>query len=212
MSETQADTLEVLLKAEWFERVLEISNTTALECILRFGSDGVQTRVVDPANIYMTDLSLDAGAFESVGDGSFPAGINIERFRNVIARAEDDDVVSLAYDQESRKLRVRYGGRVDNTMALIDPDSIRNEPDLPDLDLPNQITVEAGQFRAGLENADLVSDHVWLRNTAERDGDETDRLRIEAEGDTDDARYKLTAEDMIERRNERQRKLQELTE
>jgi proliferating cell nuclear antigen len=78
------------------------------------------------------------------------------------------------------------------TLALIDPDSIRQEPDIPDLDLSAEIVLEGAQLDRGIKAADMVSDHVRLRVDA---ADEA--FHIEAEGDTDDVDFELDAEDLI---------------
>jgi proliferating cell nuclear antigen len=78
------------------------------------------------------------------------------------------------------------------TLALIDPDSIRQEPDIPDLDLPAEIIVEGQQLDRGIKAADMVSDHIRLRV----DEDEP-AFYVEAEGDTDDVDLRLGEGDLI---------------
>jgi proliferating cell nuclear antigen len=79
-------------------------------------------------------------------------------------------------------------------MALIDPDSVRQRPDIPDLDLPVEISAEQSQFDHGLTAADMVSDHVRFRTPDSDDG----VLNIEATGDTDETELTLTSDDVID--------------
>jgi len=63
--------------------------------------------------------------------------------------------------------------------ALIDPDAIRQEPDIPDLDLGGEFVVPGRAIARGLSAADLVSDHIRFEGVAD------DTLRLSADGDTD---------------------------
>jgi proliferating cell nuclear antigen len=105
--------------------------------------------------------------------------------------ANSGDLIHLELDEETRKLHIEIDG-LSYTLALIDPDSIRQEPDIPDLDLAAEIVVEGAQIDRGIKAADMVSDHIRLRV------DEADEIfYIEAEGDTDDVDLALTREDLI---------------
>ena len=102
------------------------------------------------------------------------------------------DLVSMELNEQTRKLDIHIDG-LSYTLALIDPDSIRQEPDIPDLDLPAEIVLEGSQLNRGITAADMVSDHIALRV----DPDE-EAFYIEAEGDTDDVDLKLDSDDLID--------------
>jgi monomeric archaeal DNA polymerase sliding clamp len=83
-------------------------------------------------------------------------------------------------DPDTKKLDLAFPQTgLDYTLALIDSDSIRQEPDLPDLELPATYSLSGKTVSRGLRAADLVSDHIELIGRA---GDE---LQFRAEGDTD---------------------------
>jgi len=104
--------------------------------------------------------------------------------------ANSGDLIHLELNEETRKLPHR-DRRALSTLALIDPDSIRQEPDIPDLDLASGSSSRAPRL-TGITAADMVSDHIRLRV------DETDEaFFIEAEGDTDDVDLRLAREDLI---------------
>ena len=71
-------------------------------------------------------------------------------------------------------------GNIDGTMALIDPDSIRQEPELPALELPMYAKMKAKELKQGLTAADMVSDHVQLQAKPN-----SNHFTLNAEGDTD---------------------------
>jgi proliferating cell nuclear antigen len=162
------------------------------ECKIRLEADELAIRAVDPANVGMVDLSLDATAFESYEADGGVIGVNLSRLEDIAGMANAGDLIHLELDEETRKLHIRIDG-LSYTLALIDPDSIRQEPNIPDLDLPARITVEGAHLDRGIKAADMVSDHIRLRVDTE-----TPAFVIEAEGDTDDVDLNLGEDDLID--------------
>ncbi|MFC7230070.1 DNA polymerase sliding clamp (plasmid) [Salinirubellus salinus] len=161
------------------------------EAKIRVGLDGIHTRAVDPANVAMYDVSLAAGAFESYDATEGVLGVNLERFEEVLKLAKKNDLVQLSFNTTSFKLVIHIDG-VDFTMALIDPDSIRKEPEIPEMDLPISLTLEEAQISRGVKAADMVSDHIRFRcDEAEAS------VYIEAEGDTDNVSLELADDDLV---------------
>jgi proliferating cell nuclear antigen len=162
------------------------------ECKIRLNEEELAIRAVDPANVGMVDLSLEAAAFESYEADGGVIGVNLNRLEDIVGMASADDLVHLELDEETRKLHIRMDG-LSYTLALIDPDSIRQEPDIPDLDLPAQIVVEGNQLDRGITAADMVSDHIRLRVD-----DVEEAFYIQAEGDTDDVDFEMDRADLID--------------
>jgi len=162
------------------------------ECKIRLNEEELAIRAVDPANVGMVDLSLEAAAFESYEADGGVIGVNLNRLEDIVGMASADDLVHLELDEETRKLHIRMDG-LSYTLALIDPDSIRQEPDIPDLDLPAQIVVEGNQLDRGITAADMVSDHIRLRVD-----DVEEAFYIQAEGDTDDVDFEMDRDDLID--------------
>jgi len=138
--------------------------------------------------VCLYDLSLDAKAFESVGTGSYPAGMSLNKIEDHLNVASDE-LTQLKFDTETRKLNFK-SGRLDAMLALINPDSIRNEPDLPDLELPNEIQIEVSEFKAAVKACELSSDHIGIR--AEED---LETVTFYAEGDIDEMTYAISADE-----------------
>jgi proliferating cell nuclear antigen len=78
-----------------------------------------------------------------------------------VERDDDDDDGGVPWeDPESETLAASF---------YIDPDSVRREPDLPDLDLPASVDVNMYEFKKGVTACKkTVSDHITLG--ADRDG------------------------------------------
>ena len=171
--------LSVIIRADRFAKILEITRSAADEAILRFGRDGINVTLVDPANVYMLRQSVDAAAFEHVGDGQFPAGVDLSAWADYISKADGDELVKLDFDPEAGRVDVEYGP-FERSFALIDPDSIRRGPDMPELQRPNQMQLEAGLLSDVIDVSGMVSDHIEI------EGDPDDEcVRIVASGHSD---------------------------
>lgn len=158
------------------------------ECRIHVMEDGLQITAVDPANVGMVDTDLADRAFESFDvQDTGQIGVNLERLTDVLGRPNAGDLVNLTIDTQRRNLVIEWGGGHEYTLSLIDPDSIRVEPDLPDLDLPAQLEFpEARTLFNAIDYTNNVTDHIQL----EVDGPE---FRVFGEGDTDT--YELTLDE-----------------
>ncbi|MFC5971440.1 DNA polymerase sliding clamp [Halomarina salina] len=162
------------------------------ECKIRLDEDELTIRAVDPANVGMVDLSLSPDAFESYETDGGVIGVDLSRLEEMVKMASADQLVHLELDEETRKLHISMEG-LEYTLALIDPDSIRQEPDLPDLDLAAEIVLEGSHIDRAVKAADMVSEHIVLGVD-----DEEDHFYVEAQGDTDDVHFVLDREDLID--------------
>ncbi len=183
---------KAIVSASTLRDALDSVSVLVDECKVRLNEDGLSIRAVDPANVGMVDLSLDSAAFESYEADGGVIGVNLDRLEDIAGMGNAGDLVHLELDEETRKLHIRIDG-LSYTLALIDPDSIRQEPDIPDLDLPARIVVEGNQLDRGITAADMVSDHINLRVD---EGAAT--FHIEAEGDTDDVDFEMGPDALID--------------
>src|SRR6056297_2831657 len=177
---------KAIVRAERLQSTLDSVGVLVDECKIHLDEGGIEIRAVDPANVGMVDLSLDAEAFESYEADGGLIGVNLVRLQDIAGMADSGQLVELELDEETRKLHISIDG-LEYTLALIDPDSIRQEPDLPDLDLSSHIVIEGRDINRAVTAADMVSDHIALGVDA------TDELfYVDAEGDTDDVHLELT--------------------
>ena len=183
---------KAIVSADTLTDALDSVSVLVDECKIRLNEDEFAIRAVDPANVGMVDLSLAAAAFESYEADGGVIGVNLGRLEDIAGMANSGDLIHLELDEETRKLHIQIDG-LSYTLALIDPDSIRQEPDIPDLDLSAEIILEGSQLSRGITAADMVSDHIALRVDADEEA-----FYIEAEGDTDDVDLELDSEDLID--------------
>jgi proliferating cell nuclear antigen len=181
-----------IVRADTLQATLDSVGVLVDECKIHLDGGGIEIRAVDPANVGMVDLSLDAAAFESYEADGGLIGVNLVRLQDIAGMADSDQLVHLELDEETRKLHISIDG-LEYTLALIDPESIREEPDLPDLDLPATIVIEGRDIDRAVTAADMVSDHIELGV----DEDE-EVFYVKAQGDTDDVHLELDAADLID--------------
>src|SRR6056297_4225595 len=181
-----------IVSADTLKAALDSVSVLVDECKIHLEDDGLEIRAVDPANVGMVDLRLDAAAFESYETDGGLIGVNLSRLEDIAGMADSGQLVHLELDEETRKLHIAIDG-LEYTLALIDPDSIRQEPDLPDLDLAAEIVIEGRDIDRAVTAADMVSDHIAL---GVNEADEY--FYVDAEGDTDDVHLELTREDLID--------------
>ena len=181
-----------IVSADTLRATLDSVSVLVDECKIHLTDEGIEIRAVDPANVGMVDLRLDATAFESYETDGGIIGVNLSRLEEFASMADSGQLINLELDEETRKLHVQIDG-LEGTLALIDPDSIRQEPDLPDLDLPATVVLEGRDIDRAVTAADMVSDHIAL-------GVETDDevFYVDAEGDTDDVHFELGRDDLID--------------
>jgi len=181
-----------IVSADTLTATLDSVGVLVEECKIHLEEDGFEIRAVDPANVGMVDLSLSAAAFESYEADGGVIGVNLSRLEDIAGMADAGQLVHLELDEETRKLHISIDG-LEYTLALIDPDSIRQEPDIPDLDLSSEIVMEGADIDRSVKASDMVSDHIALGVDA---GDE--QFYVDAEGDTDDVHLELGAADLID--------------
>ncbi|QSG04264.1 DNA polymerase sliding clamp [Natranaeroarchaeum sulfidigenes] len=183
---------KAIVSAETLKTALDSVSVLVDECKIHLNEDGISIRAVDPANVGMVDLSLDATAFESYEADGGLIGVNLTRLEDIAGMADSGQLIELELDEETRKLHIQIDG-LEYTLALIDPDSIRQEPDIPDLDLPAEVVIEGKDIDRAVKAADMVSDHIALGVDAT-----DDQFYVQAAGDTDDVHLELDDGDLID--------------
>ena len=183
---------KAIVSADTLGAALDSVSVLVDECKIRLEEEGLTIRAVDPANVGMVDLELSADAFESYETDGGIIGVNLDRLEDIVGMADSGQLVHLELDEETRKLHISLDG-LEYTLALIDPDSIRQEPDRPDLDLAAEIVIEGKDIARAVTAADMVSDHIALGVDAD-----AEQFYVDAEGDTDDVHLELGREDLID--------------
>lgn len=186
-----------IIEAGTLQQFVDTCRAIVHEAKVHFGDHGVRVSAVEPANVAMyAPVELAPRAFESFETpGTAVVGINLDRLDEVLSPTNSDDLVEFAVDMETRTLDIHYR-TVAHSIALIDPDAIRDEPDgAGDFDLPNHITLEGRQLDDAVTACDMVSDHLAIQ--CDPDAREA---RITADGDTDTTVVTFDDETLIDAR------------
>jgi proliferating cell nuclear antigen len=182
----------LISRADQLKEFIDSISVLVDEAKIHVDEAGLKSKAVDPANVGMAAAELDADAFESYEPHGEVIGVNLDRITDVLGMVEKDDLIEMYLDTETRKLHMNCEG-LSYTLALINPDSIRQEPDIPDLDLTAEVVVDGKEIGRAVKAADMVSDHILF-------GVDTDseEFVVEATGDTDDVHFELGREDLID--------------
>jgi proliferating cell nuclear antigen len=181
------DVADIQTNARILRPLLELPRAIVDELKLRVTDDGLQATAVNPANVAMVEFNTTTAVFDAYElDTSAVLGVNIDRLRKRAKRARmrknDPDPITLDLD-ERRALITTERDYADTTvrqtdeLQLIDPDSIRQEPDVPMMDLDYSATVDVRAFNDTVQSLDTSGDPIEL---AEND----DALTLSVNGDS----------------------------
>ena len=185
---------KAIVTAATLQEVLSAVEALVEECKIHLDEEGISIRAVDAATVGMVDVSLSPSAFESYEADGGVIGVNLTRLSDIAGMGSGDDLIHFELDEETGKLEISLDG-LEYTLALIDPDSIRQEPDIPDLDLPARVVLEGADLNRAVRAADMVSDHIAMGVD-----EAAEEFYVDAEGDTDDVHLALGADELIDLR------------
>jgi len=180
---------------EWFRLI----SSTVDEAKVRPTPEGLSVTAVDPANVAMLETTFHADFFSTYDVSEGVLGVNIEaiykdaldggltsisktapvRIYTTTTVPESSELAASQVDDNSPLLVVEHAedGTLAAVLRLIDPDSLRTEPDVPDLDLDTEYEVPAEDFERIVQAVNKsVSDHTRLVGTE-------DQFIISAQGD-----------------------------
>jgi proliferating cell nuclear antigen len=182
-------TFEAAIEANDLQQLLDIVMAVVEECRVHLGKDALYIRAVDPANVAMTDIAVSPDAFETYESSGGTIGLNLKRLNEVLGLASKGDLIQFTLDPQTNKLAITIDA-IDVTLALIDPQTIRHEPELPELDLPATVVIEGREIDRAVKAADMVADHLRVGVDPT-----TGCFHTEASGDTDDVRLEIDRAD-----------------
>lgn len=144
------------------------------ECRLHVAPDGLWLDVVDPANVAMCRLSIDAGAFEiysaeGIDGDELAIGLPLARFRRALRQARkgkdtSDPVrvdlsagsVGVEVDREYGDMQATYADEV----LCPEADAVREDADDVDVPNPNTATLPVDGFAEAIDYLESIDNHV----------------------------------------------------
>ena len=173
---------------------IETVHALVSECRVRLAADEIHIAATDPATVASVTLDLQAAVFDTYEGDAGTIGVDLDRLSEILGVADRDQTVVFALDDETRKLHVTVE-RLEYTMALIDPESIRSPPDPSNFDFEYaaETVIESGDLNRAVRAGKMVADHLAIGMEETEDA-----LYVEAAGDTDDISLVLEDEDLLE--------------
>jgi proliferating cell nuclear antigen len=162
------------IKADNLKEFIGTVGSLVDEAKLNVNEDGMQIKAVDPSHVAMIEANLIKSAFDSYETDVAEMGIDVDKFKTVLAVAGKEDMVNLEKDDKLNRLVVNIGN-LTRAMPLLDTSGMP-DPKVPSLDLPAFVSVSVEEISQGLKASKSVSDHIALSTTK-------DSFRLICEGD-----------------------------
>ena len=162
------------IKADSIKEFIGTVGALVDEAKMNVSEDGIQVKAVDPSHVAMIEANLVKSAFDSYEAAPVEMGIDVDKFKTVLAVAGKEDMVDMEKDDSLNRLVVNIGN-LTRAMPLLDTSGMP-DPKVPSLDLPASISVSVNEISQGLKASKSVSDHIALSTTK-------DSFRLVCEGD-----------------------------
>jgi proliferating cell nuclear antigen len=178
---------ELIADVGVLQQAVDNMNAIVSECTFEFREDELFLGAVDPANVGMVHQYIGSDAFEHYHASGMEIGVDTQRLDDYLGKIQSD-TVEIVFDTEKRRLDIT-GESVDVSMAAIDPDTVRNRPEQPDVDdnMDTHLVTEGGALDHGIDVCRMVSDHVMFQTDPDRDAP----FHMAGEGDVDDVRVRF---------------------
>jgi proliferating cell nuclear antigen len=171
--------LKATIDADILKESIDALSALVTECRLHTDENGMNTRAVDTANVAMVSLSLKKEAFDSFSSAKNELGLDIAKLKNIFGMMGKNDIITLELPENSPKLQVSFEG-YRYSITLLDPNTIRKDPNPPNIDLPGKVVLSGTDLNNAIKAATVVSDKIAL---AIEPSNQT--FSMTAEGDTD---------------------------
>jgi len=152
------DVAEIMTDGETIKPFLNAVSCVVDEAKIHVDERGLSVCAVDSANVFMCEVALQADAFDTFDlDEETTLGVPIGDLQSATRRARKYSGDELTLSIQERELTATVArGYDDNdvvsqsTVELIDPDTIREEPSVPDLDRDVSLSLDAAAFMDAL--------------------------------------------------------------
>lgn len=184
--------VEVVSPPGVLQGLLEPLLALADEARIHFDPDAVRVRLIDPADVAAAHIELDAEAFVAYEASGTTVGFNLSKLDEVVGHSTGD--VSLSFDPQTYRLTVSFDGS-EFRAGTLDQETIRHEPDKPDLDLPASFRTEGRHLDRVQKLVEVVLSDYDEGVTIEARPDE-EVVAFTAEGDVDRMDVTLGSEEL----------------
>ncbi len=158
----------VLAEPRFLTESISIISEIVNEVTFKVQKNKIDIIAMDPASVALVSFTLLSSAFEEYTvDKPLNLSLSLEQLKQMLRRAKASDIISLLYDDEKNKLKIKMVGSSTRTFNLALLNIHEKEQKLPDLSYPLKITAPTAFFDEAIEDMSVVSDSLSL--TAEKD-------------------------------------------
>lgn len=181
--------MKIILEAGLLQDVVEALDALVKEAKFRFMPGMIRVWCIDPANCAGCYIDLKTGERDqiqhySVQDDGLVMGLDLAKLDDILGYASPDDLLQIEFGMKHNWAFNITLPSVDVNLSGIDPESVRQGPDRPDLDLPAQFRLNGSSLKDAVDLNDMFSDHTTLAV-------EDHQVKFIAKGDTDNGTYSL---------------------
>lgn len=177
-----------LAEPRYIKDSISIISDLVNEARFKINKDAIELVAMDPANVAMVIFRLLSSCFTEYDvKKDVEIGINLSNLKQILRRANPNDMLSLELDPNNR-LKITLKGVSSRTFSLPIIELEEKEQKVPDLKFPVIIKMEPGLFNEAIEDADIVAESVSFIG-------EPNKFIIRAEGDLSQANIEITESD-----------------
>lgn len=171
--------LEFSLPTNKLTAIMKAISAVADECVMNVADTGIKIRMIDPSNAAMIVVDMSPSSFDSYEAEEGMIAVDVREVLEKIATFDADTVLKISFDEYNKKLVVEAEG-AHYGIYTVAPSATRKVPQIPNLDLPLEVELDAARLRMMIKRAGLVSDHLMLGYSAEKE------FFVSAQGDLND--------------------------
>lgn len=138
----------IVCEAGQFKKLVAMIRTRNNECRLHITNDGINTRLVDCANVGMGIFNLKSSSCKGYvfNARSHPeiVGLNLDKVAKVISQAKNTTPLTINF--EKKRIRLSYD-EVESCVHYMDIETIRKEPNPPNVSLDTEFTFDGSLLR-----------------------------------------------------------------
>lgn len=140
-----------------FADAIAILSELVTEVNAKVTKEGIEITAVDPANVSLVNLKLNAGSFSQINvDEEETLGLNLEDLKQVLRRVPIGGILTLEKDGNLLKLTIQEKVKRVFALALINLDL--EEKKVPDLTFNNKIEMSSNEFSETITDCSIVAD------------------------------------------------------
>jgi proliferating cell nuclear antigen len=155
---------------------VDILRALVPECRLMITETGINTLVVDTANVAMVRAVLPKASFEVFNEERAEIGMDVGKWKTLLGIMNDPDS-AITITRKDNQLRIS-DGKWDDTHTPLDPNTVRKRPNEPGLNLPVSVVIDAKEYAESVRAMAVIGDKVRIRSRG-------DNLVLDVEGDSD---------------------------